>query len=355
MHLVKREYIDAVAAAQDVSELYWILQAAIELEHSTIPPYLSAAFSLKPQSNDLARDILVSIASEEMLHMTIVSNLLNAVGGQPVIAKPGFIPLYPGKLPLSVDDGLIVGLHKVSRALIYEKFMRIEEPEHPLELLVRQAREVDGAPSPSPPAFPTIGTFYAAVKEKLRAFGDQAFQQPSNPQVVDSRWFPADELFTITDVESACRAIDQVVGQGEGTTQSPLQAAGGKPAHYYRFEQIVRGRLLQPDPLAPGTFAYLGPPVALDPENIWNLYPDPKVADYAPGSRARGMVERFNYSYTALLRALHKAFNGAPETMAVAFGLMFELRLLAQEVVSTRVGTIDMSAAPSFEYTPLPR
>jgi rubrerythrin len=354
MHRVRQEYVTAAVAAQHVSELHWILQAAVELEHSTIPPYLSAAFSLKPSANDLARDVLISVANEEMLHMTIVSNLMNAVGGRPVIDKPGFIPLYPGQLPMSVDDGLIVGLRKASRALIYEKFMRIEEPEQPLELLSRQARLGDGVTRADAPEFPTIGKFYAAIKQKLRELGEGAFSHPSNPQVVDTRWFPANELFAIADVESACRAIDVVVEQGEGTTQTPLGEPGGSPAHYYRFEQLVRGRLLQPDPGAPGGFAFTGAPVSLDPAGVWNLYPDPKVADYQPGSRARNLVERFNYSYTALLRALHNAFNGTPEAMAVAFGLMFELRLLADEVVSTPVGSTDMTACPTFEYTPLP-
>jgi rubrerythrin len=354
MHRVRREYVTAVTAAQNITDLHWTLQAAVELEHSTIPPYLSAAFSLKPSTNDLARDVLISVANEEMLHMTIVSNLLNAVGGRPIIDKPGFIPLYPGQLPMSVDDGLVVGLHKATRALIYEKFMRIEEPEQPLELLSRQARLGDGATRSEAPESPTIGTFYAAIKQKLRELGDGAFSQPSNPQVVDARWFPADELFPITDVDSACRAIDVVVEQGEGTAQTPLGEPGGTPAHYYRFEQIVRGRLLEHHPDATGGFAFTGAPVALDPLGVWNLYPDPKVSDYAPGSRARNLVERFNYSYTALLRALHDAFNGNPDAMTIAFGVMFELRLLADEVVSTPVGETDLTACPTFEYAPLP-
>src|SRR5215471_15487574 len=139
---LKPEYVRAVETASQASDLHWIVQATVELEHSTIPPYLTAAFSLKPGVNEAARNILLAVANEEMLHMTIACNLLNAIGGRPDIDKPGFIPLYPGKLPLAIDDGLIVGLRKASRSLIYDTFMRIEEPEHPLELLSRQPAAV---------------------------------------------------------------------------------------------------------------------------------------------------------------------------------------------------------------------
>jgi hypothetical protein len=75
---------------------------------------------------------------------------------------------------------------------------------------------------------------------------------------------------------------------------------------------------------------------------------------YAPGSRARNLVERFNYSYTVLLRTLYQAFSGAPATINPALGLMYELRLLAADVAATPVGGTGMTAAPSFEYTPVP-
>jgi hypothetical protein len=32
--------------------------------------------------------------------MAIVCNVLNAIGGVPQISKPGFIPQYPGALPM---------------------------------------------------------------------------------------------------------------------------------------------------------------------------------------------------------------------------------------------------------------
>jgi hypothetical protein len=223
-------YIQSVTRAQKAEDLYPVLQAAIELEHATIPPYLTAAFSLKPGANDAARQILLSIANEEMLHLTIAANLLNAIGGSPEIDKPGFIPLYPGKLPMMIDDGLVVGLRKATRPLVNDVFMRIEEPEAPIVIRVDPAMLPAVRAAPAQPPFPTIGSFYDALKSKIKALGDGIFQPspPSNPQVIDNTWYAPDLLFQIVDVESACRAIDVIVDQGEGTKKAPRGRAGGR-------------------------------------------------------------------------------------------------------------------------------
>src|ERR1700679_2159733 len=75
------------------------LQNAIELEHSAIPPYLYALYSLKPGTNGELAEIIRSVVLEEMLHMSLACNVLNAVGGQPLIDSPKFIPDYPTHLP----------------------------------------------------------------------------------------------------------------------------------------------------------------------------------------------------------------------------------------------------------------
>jgi hypothetical protein len=353
---IRSEFVAGVRQAQKAEDLFEFLQNAIELEHSTIPAYLTAAFSIKPGFNERARSIIVSVANQEMLHMTIAANVLNALGGSPVMDKPGFIPLYPGPLPMNVHEGLVVGLEKATRGLIYRAFMTIEEPERPIKLRVKGM----AFPSPSAfaeapePSFATIGQFYDAIKDKIREFGEGAFGHPSNPQVVDNNWFPEDQLFVVKGVESACKAIDVIVGQGEGTRASPLEGTEGEPAHYYRLAQIVCGRMLVKDPSVEEKFSYSGEPVPLDPAGVWNLYPDAKIVDYQPNSRERNLVQRFNYSYTALLKGLQKTFNGAPDNLGVAIGAMFEMKLLANDIVSTAVTGTNYFAAPTFEYTPEP-
>jgi len=68
------------------------LQNAIELEHSTIPPYLYALYSLAPGANKEVAEIIESVVIEEMLHITLASNVLNALGGTPVLDRPDGVP-----------------------------------------------------------------------------------------------------------------------------------------------------------------------------------------------------------------------------------------------------------------------
>ena len=171
MARILQRFYFCVAHVARPAALHRFLQAAIELEHSTIPPYLTAYFTLKLGRNEEIAAIIRGIVIEEMLHMATAANVLLALGGSPQIDKPRFIPRYPGRLPMNVGDEVIVGLAKFSKELVYETFMKIEEPEQPLDFPARAAVEA-GVPELE---FATIGEFYQAIIEKLRAFGDGIF------------------------------------------------------------------------------------------------------------------------------------------------------------------------------------
>ena len=78
-----RQIIRDIRAAKKGADLYVHLQNAVKLEHSTIPPYLTAMFSLRPGVNQNIADQIRSIAMQEMLHMAIASNILISIGGIP--------------------------------------------------------------------------------------------------------------------------------------------------------------------------------------------------------------------------------------------------------------------------------
>src|SRR5438067_13201966 len=81
---------------RDVPWLQDSLQAAIELEMSTIPPYLYAYWSIdQGQDPDRVASTLRTVVVEEMLHMGIACNLLAAIGGQPKIAAADVAAGYP--------------------------------------------------------------------------------------------------------------------------------------------------------------------------------------------------------------------------------------------------------------------
>jgi Ferritin-like len=336
-------HIAEIHAARTARDLHDKIQKAIELEHSTIPAYLSALYTLKRGYNQVIAEILRSIVREEMLHMTIASNLLIALGGAPAINKRDFIPVYPGPLPMSIGKGLIVPLAKLTSELVRDVFMVIEEPEHPIPLDAINTRD-----------YATIGQFYAALEAKIRELGQRAFQPKCfHKEVIDIKWFPSDELFLIDGPDSAISAIGVIVKQGEGTPESPL-GPHEQPAHYYRFEQIIRGRRLVHDPSAPNGFSFSGPIVTLDPRGVWNMQPNPDPDALPNGSRAQQASFIFANAYTRLLDLLHGVFNGDPQSINRVTALMYELRLLAQQVLAIPVpGNPDLCTGLPFRYQPI--
>ena len=64
-----------------------LLQTCVEIEHSTIPLYLTAAWSMD-DNKSFAYNVTHGVAIEEMLHMTDAANLLNAIGGAPDSTSP---------------------------------------------------------------------------------------------------------------------------------------------------------------------------------------------------------------------------------------------------------------------------
>jgi rubrerythrin len=321
------------------------LQQAVALEHSTIPTYLYALYSLEPGKNAEIRELIGSVVIEEMSHMALACNILNAIGGSPLIDDPAFVPHYPGPLPGGVESQLTVPLERFSPQLVHDVFMEIEEPEDPLRFQLRGV---------APPER-TIGQFYEAIDDRIAALGESIFTGDPARQV--TRFFSSIGLIAVTDVASASRAIATIVEQGEGTTQSPLDPEH-ELAHYYRFAEIHHGRRLIPNPDAPPDpppdqrYVYRGSPIPFDPAGVLPVPANPKLGDYAEGSRARYACNAFNYTYTSLLKTLHVTFNGDPGSLDAAIGLMESLKEQAMDLMTIALGPAG-NAGPSFEYQPV--
>ena len=114
----------------NVQHLRSLLQTALEVEHATIPPYLTALWSIRNEYNKQIQRIIKTVVKQEMLHMGQVANLINAVGGHPSFIHSTFILNYPSKLPGGIRPDLIVSLEKLSRDVSRDVFMKIEEPDY---------------------------------------------------------------------------------------------------------------------------------------------------------------------------------------------------------------------------------
>jgi len=230
--------------------------------------------------------------------------------------------------------------------------MEIEEPEEPLDFKAAPMMAL----AASGPEFYTIGQFYTSIKQNLKKLVDE--EDPSDPvfsgdparQFHRQKWFP-DEATPVSDLRSAFAAIDRIISQGEGGPKSPLDQ-DQELAHYYRFAEIARGRkLIRVSKTGPveKQWDYDGDPVPLDETGIYPLRENAHLSDYPENSAEWVKARQFDYSYTGLLRALHRTFNGDPSNIDVAMGLMFTLTIQAQSLVQVELddGT---HAAPPFEY-----
>ncbi|HEX8067887.1 MAG TPA: ferritin-like protein [Thermoleophilaceae bacterium] len=306
------------------------LQNAIELEHATLPPYLYALYSLDQDENGEIYGLIKSVVMEEMGHFGYACNILNAIGGSPAIDDPSFVPSYPGPLPCGVESQLTVPLAPFSLDVVENVFMVIEEPEDPVAVAAAEGL--------------TIGQFYDAIKEALVAQGSSIFT--GNPDLQVTNGFP--ELTAVTDLDTATAAIDTIVEQGEGTTQSPDDQQGDL-AHYYRFAEIYHGKALIQNPSPPPSWAYEGDPIPFDPAGVLPLVTNPKGSQYPQGSPAQQANDAFNATYRTLLQHLHSAFNGTPGDLNDAIGDMFTLKDQAAAVMAIELGD-GTNAGPSFEY-----
>jgi hypothetical protein len=330
------------------------LQIAIELEHSTIPPYLYALYSLKPGANTEIAGIINSIVTEEMLHMSLSCNVLNAVGGSPAIDSPKFIPNYPTHLPGTVEGRLIVNLAGFSIDVLTKTFMVIEEPETPLEFPVipPSASARPGAAPEEEQPLPTgkLWQFYRKIMDQIVELSKSQSIFTGDPKLQLRTAFATVPLFAVTDKASALRALALIVDQGEGTKTSPFDT-DQRPAHYYRYAEIYKGYQLIPNPAPlPGAPPYLygGKAVPFDAGGVWPVLENPQAGTYPADSPAAAANRAFNRTYTTLLKTLQAVFNGAPDRIAPALLSMQALHRQAIYMMSIPFGR--GTAGPSFDY-----
>ncbi|GAA4264246.1 hypothetical protein GCM10022255_116100 [Dactylosporangium darangshiense] len=324
------------------------LQWAIELEHATLPPYLCALYSLDPERNPEAVDVVASVFAEEMLHLALAANLLNAVGGRPRLDTPRMLPPHPRRLPHG-DHSLELSLLPFGAEAL-DMFLRIEQPAPP------------GAPAEGD-GYETIGQFYDAIEQGLRQLcnrlGEREVFCGDRARQVNAGHFrhTAGRLIAVDDLASALAALEEIVEQGEGTARGEVwdgdrdvfHTDRAEVAHFYRFQELRVGRRYRR-----GDTPQSGPTGEAIPVDLAGVRPmrrNPRLAHHAPGSAIRTAQEEFNHTYCAVLHLLEQAFNGSPKLLAVATGTMYALKAQAQALMQMpdEEGT---TAGPTFEYVP---
>lgn len=292
-------WLDLTSSREEVlKELKANLQTAIEIELATIPIYLYTYYSLvrNAESGETISDaqlfankaggLIMSVAVEEMLHMSLSSNILYAMGVAPQLygnapgAYPTGLPYHNPKGPPGPDGStpVLIPLERLSFEQLWH-FLQIEYPE--VWDALPQDRDWD-----------TIGQFYSYIRCLLRTrfITDEDFRHGAaataiqsynySPNNVDTvypltgfdPWKPAPpvpppawvddkpgaaevaqypdsgdshsgptELITVSSIKDAAEAIDTICDQGEGC---PVPGIGDEPdddptkdeaSHYVKF------------------------------------------------------------------------------------------------------------------------
>jgi hypothetical protein len=301
-----------------------------------MPLYSAAMYSLEVQ-NYPSYNTIRSVLMEEMLHMAAVCNILAALGGSPRIR--GLDPGFPATgLPGQVAPDMTVMLAKLSRNQL-RTFMRIEAPEYLLE------------PEQLGVAYPTIGRFYDALRQAVVTNADavrEAVRQggPAN-QVGGNLGYRTIEKRSGADpVDEILATIDMITEQGEGDRPSSIGTGADfqhEQSHYARFAELHYGARYQP-PAAPTELTpstqdafFGGDPIAWPvvintlavPADGYRaiLAADPDAAE------VEKELDAFDAAYTAMMTALHDAWNGPAEQSWPSLGeaviQMNEMRVLS--------------------------
>jgi CDGSH-type Zn-finger protein/uncharacterized Fe-S cluster protein YjdI len=242
-------------------QLIALLSEAAEIEHCLMCTYLYAAFSLKQsESEDLSPDELsavrrwrgeiISIATDEMLHLALVNNLLIAVGTPPHYRRFNF-PIGTGLFPADVA----VALAPLEMATL-DHFIYLERPstvaEHDGATYEKAQYTRTGLPGRLMDAnadYATVGELYQTILasfEKLCGeLGEAGLLIGSTSAQLCDKDVHLPGLCLVSSLADARQAVELIIHQGEGSQASGEHAQ----SHYARFcairtewQQLVSAR-----------------------------------------------------------------------------------------------------------------
>lgn len=348
---------------QDREELIYLLCEAAEFEHTVMCSYLYAQWTLKRgldegvTPTELAaierwRRSLAQVALEEMLHLSLVNNLLVAIGAAPHLWRPAF-PVRPGHFPADV----LMSLTPFGEAAL-DHFMYIERPEsldladgagfgHALHY--RRIARPDML-APSPQDYPSQGHLYHGILQGLvrlcEQMGEERVFVGHEQAQVSVEEFGLPGLFKISDLASAHRAVEEIVLQGEGAP------AHRDDSHFARFKRI-RSELGELRTARPG-FEPARPVVSNPMLGETGITRD-RVRVVEP--LAGQVLDLGNSIYMLMIRTLSQVFAPAPLPRDLRVALATSSNVLMSAMgrvaeIATRLpidATPGSAAAPNFE------
>jgi CDGSH-type Zn-finger protein/truncated hemoglobin YjbI len=344
--------------------LIYMLCEAAELEHAIMCQYLFAAFSLKQAEDEGLtqpeldavrrwRKQVSHVATQEMLHLALVQNILSAIGAAPHLSRPN-LPAPASHYPAGVRLALLPFGEQALR-----HFMFLERPEG------MDLDDADGLAAiakatpvlnkrdivPRGQDFKTVGHLYRSIEVGLATLvgkhgEDWLFVGPPRAQATQKQ-FGWPELVAVTDLASAQRAIDEILEQGEGPRGE------WRDAHFGQFVSILdeykQLREANPD------FDPVRPVLAANVRQPERDVEVPLISDLLTAR----VTDLFNVGYEILLQVFERFFAHTEETdeqlkvlADATVALMLQvIKPLGDIVTTLPVGGehTGRTAGPSFE------
>jgi Ferritin-like len=316
-------------------QLVYLLTQASELEQGILCEYLFALYSLRRDPGDGLEGeqlalvtrwgaTLAEIAVQEMLHLTLATNLLTAVGATPHLHRPNF-PIRCQWYPPDVQVALVPFGEEALRHFLY-----LERPDHidladaELFSVVCQCRPLTTTPATlmaEPQDYTTVGHLYRSIGHGFarlveRSGEAEVFIGPPADQATRELlgW---SELVAVTDLASADAAIATIVEQGEGAD------GDWREAHFGRLATVLE-EFLAATEADPG----FSPARSAQPAYV-RRPPDQPLAMVISDPLTAQVADLFDAAHQTLLQLLCRLFVHHEETdqeldtlAGVAIGLM---------------------------------
>ncbi|WP_242909445.1 ferritin-like domain-containing protein [Actinomadura terrae] len=379
--------LDPAAGIKTVGDLADHLYVAAQVELSTIPMYLFAAYSIRTRGHSqwaAPRGVLrslIGISIEEMLHLSLVRNLMVAIGYGDDISfyDEDFIPSYPSTMlnrynPEDPDGPeIVLTLERLSRDQV-GTFRRVEMPDD-IDLgataFARHPEDIG--------QYRSLGEFYRAIEQGFIDLEDEIEWAVDDVRKQYKRgfWneFGNGKPIRVHNLATARQALRIIIEQGEGTItdHKTIEVRPGVEdyTHYEKFVRIQDG-IEGIGAVDGGRDHEIG---IDDPEATYPVVADPRVEDFDGQPGVQSLMTLFNAAYCYTLCLLDETYahstddvktrkfpgTGREEMFSHRYGLERNdvaamqgiLYPLAQALVTTPIldgGHKGEHAAPSFEF-----
>jgi hypothetical protein len=218
--------------------------------------------------------------------------------------------------------------------------MNIEEPVTPIEFPQKRGGLLETEDERI-----TIGEFYARLDALLSELPESAWHK--NRRQIDDKQFFQGQIFNVNNYADANRAINDIVSEGEGAADTPLDFEN-ELAHFYRFEEIFKNQVLT-KANNPKGYEW-GAPLGVDWSAVYPAISDPESFDFSGESdEVKASQLACNIAFSQMVDDLTDAFNTNTGKLGNGVRAMFDIRMAALKAFNTPLSNGKV-AGPAFKY-----